>query len=43
MLPSKEDIATFIAFAPDVDEGRAFMFLEVRDADAFGRPEYRPY
>jgi hypothetical protein len=29
MQPSQEDIANFIAFAPDADEGKAFMFLEV--------------
>jgi hypothetical protein len=29
MLPSEDDIAKFIAFAPDADEGKAFMFLEV--------------
>ena len=29
MLPSEDDIANFIAFAPDADEGKAFMFLEV--------------
>jgi hypothetical protein len=29
MKPSKEDIAHFIAFAPDAGEGRAFVFLEV--------------
>jgi hypothetical protein len=43
MLPSKDDIAKFIAFAPNSDEGTAFMFLEVRHLDAFGRPEYQPY
>ena len=30
MLPSKEDVASFLAFAPDAEEGIAFMFLEVR-------------
>ena len=30
MLPSKEDVANFLAFAPDAEEGIAFMFLEVR-------------
>lgn len=29
MVPSQEDIASFIAFAPDADEGKAFLFLEV--------------
>jgi hypothetical protein len=43
MLPSKDDIANFIAFAPDASEGKAFMFLEVRHPDASGRYEYRPY
>ena len=43
MLPSEDDIANFIAFAPDAGEGNAFMFLEVRHPDAFGGPEYRPY
>lgn len=36
MLPSKEDIAAFIAFAPDADEGRAFLFLEVRHVNPWG-------
>jgi hypothetical protein len=35
MLPSPEDIANFITFAPNADEGKAFMFLEVRNPDAF--------
>jgi hypothetical protein len=43
MLPSEDDVANFIAFAPEAGEGKAFMFLEVRHSDAFGRPEYRPY
>ena len=43
MLPSDDDIANFIAFAPDAGEGKAFMFLEVRHFDAFGRLEYRSY
>ena len=43
MLPSKDDIANFIAFAPDAGEGKAFMFLEVRHSDAFGGAEYWPY
>jgi len=30
MVPTKEDIANFLAVAPDAGEGRAFMFLEVR-------------
>lgn len=34
MVPSEDDIAKFIAFAPDADEGQAFVFLEVRDPDA---------
>jgi hypothetical protein len=34
MLPSEDDIANFITFAPDVGEGKAFMFLEVRHSDA---------
>jgi len=29
MTPSKEDIANFVAFAPDAGEGKAFVFLEV--------------
>jgi hypothetical protein len=29
MLPSEKDIANFIAFAPEADEGKAFVFLEV--------------
>ena len=41
MLPSEDDIANFIAFAPDAGEGKAFVFLEVRHSDSFGRPEYR--
>ncbi|TVY27212.1 hypothetical protein LHYA1_G004663 [Lachnellula hyalina] len=28
MLPSETDIANFIAFAPEADEGKAFVFLE---------------
>ncbi|TAQ86452.1 hypothetical protein B7494_g5226 [Chlorociboria aeruginascens] len=28
MLPSGDDIANFMAFAPDADEGKAFVFLE---------------
>jgi hypothetical protein len=43
MLPSEDDIANFIAFAPEAGEGKAFIFLEVRRSDAFGRPEYQPY
>lgn len=31
MLPSEDDIANFIAFAPDVSEGKAFVFLEGAD------------
>jgi hypothetical protein len=31
MLPSEEDIAQFIAFAPGADEGTAFVFLEVKN------------
>lgn len=34
MLPSKEDIASFVAFAPDAGEGKAFIYLEVRHPDA---------
>lgn len=30
MVPSEDDIANFIAFAPEAGEGKAFMFLEVR-------------
>jgi hypothetical protein len=41
MLPSEDDIANFIAFAPDAGEGKAFVFLEVRHSDSLGRPEYR--
>jgi hypothetical protein len=41
MLPSEDDVANFIAFAPDAGEGKAFMFLEVRHSDTFGHPEYR--
>jgi hypothetical protein len=33
MLPSEDDIANFIAFAPDAGEGKAFMFLEVRHSE----------
>jgi hypothetical protein len=29
MIPSNDDIAKFITFAPDADEGKAFMYLEV--------------
>jgi hypothetical protein len=29
MLPSDDDIASFLAFAPDAGEGKAFMYLEV--------------
>ncbi|TVY80787.1 hypothetical protein LSUE1_G006735 [Lachnellula suecica] len=32
MVPSKEEIANFIAFAPAADEGKAFMFLEGADS-----------
>jgi hypothetical protein len=39
MLPSKDDIAKFIAFAPSADEGKAFMFLEVSPRNPFGRAE----
>jgi len=31
MLPSEDDIANFIAFAPDAGEGKAFVFLEGAD------------
>ncbi|OCK73109.1 hypothetical protein K432DRAFT_438401 [Lepidopterella palustris CBS 459.81] len=31
MFPSKDDIANFIAFAPDAGEGKAFMYLEGAD------------
>lgn len=30
MQPSEDDIAKFITFAPEADEGKAFVFLEVR-------------
>ena len=30
MKPSKEDVANFVAFAPDAGEGKAFVYLEVR-------------
>jgi hypothetical protein len=43
MVPSEDDIANFIAFAPGADEGKAFVFLEVRYLDAFDYLEYRPY
>jgi hypothetical protein len=43
MVPSEDDIAKFIAFAPSADEGKAFMFLEVRPPHSFGGPEYQPY
>ena len=29
MLPSEDNIANFLAFAPEADEGKAFVFLEV--------------
>jgi hypothetical protein len=29
MLPSNDDIANFLAVAPDAGDGKAFMFLEV--------------
>jgi hypothetical protein len=29
MIPSVDAVASFIAFAPDADEGKAFMYLEV--------------
>ena len=29
MKPSEEDVANFLAFAPDAGEGKAFVFLEV--------------
>ncbi|KAE8451087.1 hypothetical protein EG329_004759 [Mollisiaceae sp. DMI_Dod_QoI] len=31
MLPSEDDVANFVAFAPDAGEGKAFMFLEGAD------------
>jgi hypothetical protein len=34
MHPSEEDIANFLAIAPDAGEGAAFMFLEVRYLDS---------
>jgi hypothetical protein len=37
MVPSEEDIQNFIAFAPGADEGKAFVFLEVRGPD---RPSF---
>jgi hypothetical protein len=42
MLPSEGDIANFLAFAPDADEGKAFVFLEVGNPSAFGLSEYEP-
>jgi hypothetical protein len=30
MLPSEDSIANFLSFAPEADEGKAFVFLEVR-------------
>jgi hypothetical protein len=30
MLPSNDDIANFLAVAPDAGDGKAFMFLEVK-------------
>lgn len=29
MLPSEEQVAEFLTFAPDAGEGKAFVFLEV--------------
>jgi hypothetical protein len=40
MLPSEDDIAKFIAFAPDAGEGKAFMYLEVRPPDNLIHPGY---
>jgi hypothetical protein len=34
MIPSKDDVANFLAFAPDAGEGKAFMFLEASYSDA---------
>lgn len=41
MLPSEDNIANFIAFAPDADEGKAFAFLEVNYPVTLIRSEYR--
>jgi hypothetical protein len=43
MLPSQDDVAKFLTFAPGADEGKAFMFLEVRQPDASDRLKYQPY
>jgi hypothetical protein len=29
MIPSEDDITSFLAFAPEAGEGKAFLFLEV--------------
>lgn len=45
MVPSEDDIASFLAFAPEADEGKAFVFLEVYNTpDLSGSLEYhQPY
>lgn len=43
MTPSEDDIKNFIAFAPNADEGKAFVFLEVCHADLLRRLVYQPY
>jgi hypothetical protein len=40
MLPSEDNIASFLAFAPEADEGKAFMFLEVRSSSYLESFEY---
>jgi hypothetical protein len=42
MLPSEETIAAFISFAPNADEGTAFVFLEVRHLYAGRHRAYQP-
>lgn len=29
MLPSEENVTTFLTFAPEAGEGKAFLYLEV--------------
>jgi hypothetical protein len=40
MLPSNDDIANFLAVAPDAGGGKAFMFLEVKTD--YSNPTFSP-
>jgi hypothetical protein len=35
MVPSEDDIAKFVTFAPNASEGIAFLFLEVKHVKLF--------